>query len=69
MADRWPSRTLPDYNCEVANPASQTTHGYPPVAVTLLVVVAFLYNIELLDSISILNFFKIEATYDNRSDN
>ena len=21
VADRWPTRTLPDYNCEVANPA------------------------------------------------
>ena len=21
VVDRWPTRTLPDYNCEVANPA------------------------------------------------
>ena len=25
-----------DYNCEVANPACQTTLGYPPVAVRLV---------------------------------
>ena len=30
-----PTRTSPDYNCEVANPACQTTLGYPPVAVRL----------------------------------
>ena len=36
VADRWPSRTSPDYNCEVANPACQTTLGYPPVAVRLV---------------------------------
>ena len=28
--------TSPDYNCEVANPAGQTTLGYPPVAVRLV---------------------------------
>ena len=28
--------TSPDYNCEVANPACQTTLGYPPVAVHLV---------------------------------
>ena len=33
VADWWPSRTSPGYNCEVANPACQTTLGYPPVAV------------------------------------
>ena len=33
VADRWPSCTSPDYNSEVANPACQTTLGYPPVAV------------------------------------
>ena len=31
-----PTRTSPDYNCEVANPACQTTLGYPPVAVRLV---------------------------------
>ena len=36
VADRWPTRTSPDYNCEVANPACQTTLGYPPVAVRLV---------------------------------
>ena len=36
VADRWPSRTSPDYNCEVANPSCQTTLGYPPVAVRLV---------------------------------
>ena len=36
LADRWPSRTSPDYNCEVANLACQTTLGYPPVAVRLV---------------------------------
>ena len=36
VADRWPSRTSPDYNCEVANPTCQTTLGYPPVAVRLV---------------------------------
>ena len=36
VADRWPSRTSPDYNCEVANPACPTTLGYPPVAVRLV---------------------------------
>ena len=36
VADRWPSRTLPDCNCEVANPACQKTLGYPPVAVRLV---------------------------------
>ena len=35
VADRWPTRTLPGANCEVANPACQTTLGYPPVAVSL----------------------------------
>ena len=29
-------RTSPDYNCEVANPACQTTLGYPPLAVRLV---------------------------------
>ena len=29
-------RTSPGYNCEVANPACQTTLGYPPVAVRLV---------------------------------
>ena len=40
MADRWPTHTSPDYNCEVAIPAcrKKTTLGYPPVAVALLVV-------------------------------
>ena len=37
VADRWPTRTSPDYNCEVANPACQTTLEYPPVAVHLVV--------------------------------
>ena len=37
VADRWPSRTSPGYNCEVANPACQTTLGYPRVAVRLVV--------------------------------
>ena len=36
VADRWPSHTSPGYNCEVANPACQTTLGYPPVAVRLV---------------------------------
>ena len=27
VEDRWPSRTSSDYNCEVANPACQTTLG------------------------------------------
>ena len=36
VADRWPSRTSPGYNCEVANPACPTTVGYPPVAVRLV---------------------------------
>ena len=36
VADRWLTRTSPDYNCEVANPACQTTLGYPPVAVRLV---------------------------------
>ena len=38
VADRWPTRTSPDYNCEVANPAcrQKTTLGYPPVAVRLV---------------------------------
>ena len=36
VADMWPSRTSPDYNCEVANPACQTTLGYPPMAVRLV---------------------------------
>ena len=36
MADRWPTRTSVDYNCEVANPACQTILGYPPVAVHLV---------------------------------
>ena len=36
VADRRPSRTSPGYNCEVANPAYQTTLGYPPVAVRLV---------------------------------
>ena len=36
VADRWPTRTSPNYNCEVANPACQTTLGYPPVAVRLV---------------------------------
>ena len=36
VADRWPTRTSPGYNCEVANPACQTTLGYPPVAVRLV---------------------------------
>ena len=36
VEDRWPSRTSPDYNCEVANPACQTTLGYPPMAVRLV---------------------------------
>ena len=36
VADRRPSRTSPGYNCEVANPACQTTLGYPPVAVRLV---------------------------------
>ena len=36
VADRWPSRTSPDYICEVANPAGQTILGYPPVAVRLV---------------------------------
>ena len=36
VEDRWPSRTSPDYNCEAANPACQTTIGYPPVAVRLV---------------------------------
>ena len=31
-----PTRTSPDYDCEVANPACQTTLGYPPVAVLLV---------------------------------
>ena len=35
VADRWPTRTLPNYNCEVAT-ACQTTLGYPPVAVRLV---------------------------------
>ena len=35
VADRWPSRASPGYNCEVANPAGQMTLGYPPVAVHL----------------------------------
>ena len=25
VADRWPTRTSPDYNCEVANPACPMT--------------------------------------------
>ena len=33
VAERWPSHTSPDYNCEVANPACQTTLGHPPMAV------------------------------------
>ena len=37
VTDRWPTRTSPDYNCEVANPACQeATLGYPPVAVRLV---------------------------------
>ena len=36
VVDRWLSRTSPGYNCEVANPACQTTLGYPPVAVRLV---------------------------------
>ena len=36
VVDRWPSRTSPGYKCEVANPACQTTLGYPPVAVRLV---------------------------------
>ena len=36
VVDRWPSRTSPGYNCEVANPACQTTLGYPPVAARLV---------------------------------
>ena len=36
VADRWPSRTSPDYNCEVANSACQTNLGYPRVAVRLV---------------------------------
>ena len=36
VADRWPSRTSPGYNCEVANLACQTTLGYPSVAVSLV---------------------------------
>ena len=36
VVDRWPSRTSPGYNCEVANPACQTTLGYPSVAVHLV---------------------------------
>ena len=37
-ADRWPTRTSPDYNCEVTNPACRrkTTLGYPPVAARLV---------------------------------
>ena len=35
VADRWPTRTSPDDNCEVACPSFQTTLGYPPVAVRL----------------------------------
>ena len=36
VADRWPTRTSPDYNFEVANPAGQTTLEYPPVALCLV---------------------------------
>ena len=36
VADRWLTRTSPGYNCEVANPACQTTLGYLPVAVRLV---------------------------------
>ena len=36
VEDRWPSRTSPGYNCEVANPPCQMTLGYPPVAVGLV---------------------------------
>ena len=36
VADRLPSRTSPSYNYEVANPACQTTLGYPPVGVHLV---------------------------------
>ena len=36
VADRWPNRTSPGYNCEVANRACQTTLGYLRVAVRLV---------------------------------
>ena len=38
VADRWPTRISPGYNCEVANPAcrKKATLGYPPVAVRLV---------------------------------
>ena len=37
VADRWwPSRSSPDYNREVANPAYQTALGYTLVAVRLV---------------------------------
>ena len=36
VADRWPTRTSPDYNCKVVNPAWQTTLKYPPGAVRLV---------------------------------
>ena len=38
VADRWPTRTSPGYNCESANPAcrKKATLGYPPVAVRLV---------------------------------
>ena len=36
VADRWPARTSPGYNCEIANPACQTTLGYPPMAIRLI---------------------------------
>ena len=32
VADRWPTRTSPGYNCEIANPACRK----PPVAVRLV---------------------------------
>ena len=36
VAERWPSRTSPGYNCEVANTACQMTLGYSPMAVRLV---------------------------------
>ena len=37
VADRWPTRTSPGYNCEVAHPAcrNKATLGYPPRAIHL----------------------------------
>ena len=36
VADRWRTRTSPGYICEAANPACQTTLGYPPVVVRVV---------------------------------